>query len=791
MDYVDLTCSADEFAHEMTMTGTKAENIIKYGEEINNVVIGKIISIARHPSADKLVICKIDIGGEKAPQIVTGAKNVYEGAMVPVALNGATLAGGLKIKTSKLRGELSEGMLCSIEELGYSVNEYPDAPADGIYILNEEVSPGADARDILKLREDTVEFEITSNRADCNSMLGIAREAAATFKKTFSFPETLPKKETSEDVNELIDVEILNAELCPRYIARIVKNVKIGPSPLWLRQRLITAGLRPINNIVDITNYVMLEVGQPMHAFDIDSISFCGEKRKIIVRNAKKDEKFITLDGAEHVLDETMLVIADSQKAIAVAGVMGGENSKVTENATAVLFESANFNGTNVRLTSKKLNARTDASSRYEKGLDPNLSIVAVNRAVKLVEELGCGETLSGMNDCYPSPKQPHTVKFRPDRINKIIGADIPAEDMYEMLSRVEISVSDDTASVPTFRPDIELEEDIAEEIARFYGYDRVTPTLMSGAPTVGKKNLKQKLEDSIRDIMTASGFYEALTYSFESPKVFDKLNLPKDDPARNSVVISNPLGEDFSVMRATALNGILQALSINYNRRNNEAALYELCKIYKPKALLLTESPDERNVLVMAFYGIGDFFTLKGVIERIFDRVGIKNVEYAPEKSLSYAHPGRCASITKNSVNLGFLCELHPVVAENYKIDARVYIACVNADFIYENADLTKRFEPLPKFPSVTRDVAVIVQNDVTAATIEKTMIKAGGKTLRSARLFDVYKGENIEKGFKSLAYALNFRAADRTLTDEEVLKSIEKILASLEKVGAKLRDH
>jgi phenylalanyl-tRNA synthetase beta chain len=469
---------------------------------------------------------------------------------------------------------------------------------------------------------------------------------------------------------------------------------------------------------------------------------------------------------------------------------MGGENSKVTGEATAILFESANFNGTNIRLTGKKLGMRTDASARYEKGLDPNLSLIAVNRAVKLVEQLCCGDVLKGMNDCYPAPRGNHAVAFNPERVNRLLGTDIPAQDMYEMLSRLEINVQKNVADIPTFRPDIEREADIAEEVARLYGYDLIKPTLMSGAPTVGKKNFKQKTEDTIRDVMTSCGFCEALTYSFESPKTFDKLGLAKDDTARNAIIINNPLGEDFSVMRTTALNGILQSLSINYNRRNAEAYIYELCKIYLPKSLPFAEPPEERNVLAVGFYGNSDFFTLKGVTRRIFDAVNISGVEYAPETTLGYTHPGRCASIIKDDAVIGFVGELHPAVAENYKIETRAYIACVNADYIYANADAGKKFAPLPKFPGVTRDVALIVKDDVTAGSLEKTILLAGGKTLKSAALFDVYKDKKIESGFKSLAYTLNFRADDRTLTDEDVSKSIKKILTSLESVGARLRD-
>lgn len=787
-DYVDIDCDTKTFADKMTLSGSKVESVTNAGDFISNVVVGKVLSIDKHPDADKLVICQIDVGQSDPIQIVTGASNLYVGAFVPVALDGAKLCGGIKIKKGKLRGVASNGMMCSVEELGFTRNDYPEAPEHGIYIFDKEYSLGSDVKPILEIDDDVVEFEITSNRPDCFSIVGLAREAAATFKKPFKYPEITVKEEGGLNTSDMISVEIKNSELCPRYIARAVKNVKIGPSPQWLRHRLTASGIRPINNIVDITNYVMLELGQPMHAFDIDTI----DDRKIIVRNAEDGEKIVTLDGIERELDSSMLVISDCNKAVAVAGVMGGENSKITENASAILFESANFNGPNVRITAKKLGLRTDASGKYEKGLDPNLSLDAVNRAVQLVEILGCGEVIEGIVDCYPNKKEKSKLKYSPDNINKLLGINISSEEMIEIFKLIEVDANGNEAIIPTFRPDLESEADLAEEIARFYGYDNIKTTLAAGTPTVGKKNKKQIIEDIIRNIMTANGLSEAMTFSFESARVFDKLGLNKDDKKRITVTISNPLGEDFSVMRTTSINGMLNSLSINYNRRNSSAYLFELAKVYIPESIPLEKLPYEKNVLSIGMYGNTDFFELKGIIEELFDALSLSDkTEYISETTTSYMHPGRCAKIIVEDKTIGIIGQIHPNTAKAYNIGTDVYICELDIDALIEYTTFSKTYNPLPKYPSVQRDIALIVKDDIPVSSIEKIIKNKGGKLLENIALFDVYKGGQIEKGYKSVAYNITFRSLENTLKDEEVNPIVNKILKAIEnELGAQLRE-
>ncbi len=791
-EYTQVNCDTKTFADKMTMSGSKVEDIHYFGDDLDKIVVGKVLSIEKHPGADKLVVCQVDIGTETV-QIVTGATNLNPEDYVPVALDGSTVSGGKQIKKGKLRGEISNGMMCSIEELGYTLQDYPEAVEDGIFVLDKPYELGADIRPILQLCEDVVEFEITSNRSDCHSVLGIAREAAATLDVPFQPPVITLKEEGQGDIHSMVAVEIENPELCPRYIARVVKNVKIGPSPLWLRHRLTTAGIRPINNIVDITNYVMLEMGQPMHAFDIEGIALdANNLHKIIVRNAQEGEKFTTLDGTERTLDAGMLVIADCQKAVAVAGVMGGENSKVTEHASAILFESANFNGTNVRLTSKRLGLRTDASGKYEKGLDPNLSLAAVNRAVQLVEMLECGDVLPGMAECYPNPRHSWEVAYSPENINKLLGTNISSEEMAAMLEKLGIAVKDNVATIPTFRPDMTLEADIAEEVARMYGYDKLETTLAAGTPTVGKKSFKQKIEDIIKDTMVAYGFYEALHYAFESPKVFDKLNIEADSALRKAITIKNPLGEDFSIMRTTTVNAMLQSLATNFNRRNAEAALFELAKIYVADSLPLADMPKEPHMLTLGAYGNWDYFRLNGVVTQLFNRLGIKGVTFSTEKNIPFMHPGRCAAIAHPDYeNLGFIGEVHPSVAAQYGIETKVYIAVIHADFMADEASLDRTYTPLPKFPGIDRDIAMLVKDDLAAAEIEAAIRARGGNMLKEVTLFDVYKGKQIAEGYKSMAYTLSFRADDRTLTDEEVTKAVRKVISHLEMMlGAQLRD-
>ena len=787
-EYVDIDCDIKDFIEDITLTGSKVEAVTNMGDSIEKVVVGKVLSIEKHPDADKLVVCMVDVGEGEPVQIVTGAKNLYPGAFVPVALDGARLSGGIKIKKGKLRGVASNGMMCSIEELGFTKNDYPEAPENGIYIFEKEYAPGSDVKTILEIDDDVVEFEITSNRPDCFSIVGLARETAATYRLPFKYPEISVKEEAGGNAADMIDVEIKNPTLCPRYIARVVKNVKIAPSPQWLRHRLTAAGLRPINNIVDITNYVMLELGQPMHAFDIDNI----DERKIIVRNASDGEKITTLDGVERTLDSSMLVISDCNKAVAVAGVMGGENSMITPEASAILFESANFNGPNVRVTAKKLGMRTDASAKYEKGLDPNLSVEAVNRAVQLVELLGCGEVVSGMVDCYPNKREKWIVNYSSEKINKLLGTDISKAEMIEIFKLIEVDADGETAVVPTFRPDLETEADLVEEIARFYGYDKIKTTLAAGTPTVGKKTKSQIIEDTIRDTMIAMGISESMNFSFESVKVFDKLCIPPDDEVRKTVTISNPLGEDFKIMRTMTLNGMLTSLSTNYNRRNSEAYLFEIGKVYIPKSLPLTELPEERAVLTVGMYGNVDFYDIKGIVEELSEVLGIKNnVEYSPASHIPYMHPGRCAELTIGGDNLGFLGEVHPTVCDNYEIGAKTYIAVIYADILYKTAEFNKVYKSLPKFPAVSRDISMLVKDDIIVKDIENIIKDKGGKLVENIQLFDVYKGKQIQDGFKSVAYNISFRSADKTLTDDEIASPMKKILKELEdKLGAQLRD-
>ncbi|MCL2566306.1 MAG: phenylalanine--tRNA ligase subunit beta [Defluviitaleaceae bacterium] len=790
-DYVDIDLETDEIAEGLTMSGTKVEAVEYRGKDFRNVVTGKITKIEKHPDADKLVVCQVDIGKGKAVQIVTGATNVAVGDFVPAALDGAILAEGKKIKNSALRGVESQGMLCSIEELGYTKADYPEAPEDGIYIFQNEVELGVCALELLQIKEDIIEFEITGNRPDCFSVIGIGREIAAAFDKKLKYPEITVDEVKGEGAADYVNIEINSPDLCPRYAARVVKNVKIEESPLWLRHKLSCSGIRPVNNIVDITNYVMLELGQPLHAFDLTGVA----DGKIIVRNAADGEMITTLDGVERKLDSSMLVIADPVKAIAVAGVMGGENSMILGNSAAVIFESANFNGPNIRQTSKKLGIRTDASSKYEKGLDPNISMDALNRCAQLVNLLGCGEVIEGVVDCYPQPRHERQVGFDPARINALLGTNISEKDMYAYLGRLGISAADKKAAIPTFRADLEMEADIAEEIGRIYGYNNIETTLGSGGQTAGKLNQKQHIERLIKTNMTAMGFSEAMGYSFESPKVFDMLRLPADSKLRESAVVRNPLGEDFSVMRTTTLNNMLKSLSTNYNRRVDEAMLFELSKVYLPKALPLTELPDEVDMLSIAFYSKDkkkDFYYLKGVCEAFFEAVGIGNkIQVEPEINLPFMHPGRCAVLSAFGGGIGFLGEVHPEVLKTYEIGQKVYLAAIVCDMIYEKANLTKAYKPLPKYPAITRDIAMVVGDDTLSSQVENIIRKRGGKLLESVKLFDVYKGEQVGEGLKSMAYSIAFRAADKTLTDDEVGEKMETILTSLEKeLKANLRD-
>ena len=706
----DLDVTAQEYTDAMTLTGTKVEGYECLDKNLEKIVVGQILKIDRHPDADKLVICQVDLGGE-VTQIVTGAPNVEVGQKVPVVLDGGKVAGdhdggrpedGVKIKKGKLRGVESNGMMCSVEELGSSREMYPDAPELGIYVFPDDVQVGSDAVEALGLRDVVFEYEITSNRVDCYSVIGIAREAAATFGKKFCAPE-IKATGNSEDIHDYLKVSVEDAKLCPRYCARMVKNIKLAPSPDWMRRRLAASGIRPINNIVDITNYVMEEYGQPMHAYDYDQIA----GKEIVVKCAQDGEVFQTLDGQERQLDSQILMINDGEKAVGIAGIMGGENSKITDDVKTMVFEAACFDGTNIRLSAKRVGLRTDASGKFEKGLDPNTAELAINRACQLIEELGAGEVVGGMLDVYPVKKEGNRVAFEPERINRLLGTDISKEDMISYLKSVELEYDEKTNEivVPSWRQDVHRMADVAEEVARFYGYDVIPTALPTGEATAGKLSFKLRVEEIARRIAEFCGFSQSMTYSFESPKVFDKLLIPEDSVLRRVVSISNPLGEDFSVMRTTPLNGMLNSLSTNYNRRNKDVKLYELATIYLPvseeeNAKHLEETglpalPDERQQFTLGMYGNGDFFTMKGVVEEFLEKVGMKKKpHYNPEAGKSFLHPGRQALISYNGTVIGYMGEVHPDVADNYKLGEKTYVAVLDMPEITANATFDHKYE-------------------------------------------------------------------------------------------------
>jgi len=791
----ELECSDQEYMDAMTLSGTKCEGYERLDADLDKIVVGQIEKIERHPDADKLVICQVNIGTETI-QIVTGAPNVEEGQKVPVVLDGGRVAGGhdgsrtpggIKIRKGKLRGIESCGMMCSIEELGSSRDYYPKAPENGIYVFDDDVEVGADAVEVLGLHDTVFEYEITSNRVDCYSVMGIAREAAATFKKPFVAPKTAPVGKDG-DVNDYISVEIKDRDLCKRYCAKVVKNVKIAPSPEWMQRRLAKMGIRPINNLVDITNYVMEEFGQPMHAYDLSTIA----GNKIVVRRANDGETFETLDGQERKLDSEMLMICDGEKPVGLAGIMGGENSKINDDVKDMLFEAACFDGTNIRLSSKRVGLRTDASGKFEKGLDPNNAEDAINRACELIEELGAGEVVAGMVDVYPEKKEEHTIKFDPDYVNKLIGFNLTEEQMVSYFPALELKydAATKTITVPTFRQDLIGMCDIAEEVARFYGYANIPTALPSGEATAGKLSYKLRIDEIARRVALYCGFSQGMSYSFESPKVYDKLLLPVDSDMRKSIVISNPLGEDFSVMRTSSLGGMLTSLATNYNRRNKDVRLFEMGNIYLPKALPLTELPDERMQFTLGFYGDGDFFTMKGVVEEFLEQVGMKDrVHYDAVAGKSFLHPGRQANIVYDGNVIGYLGEVHPTVCENYDMKTRAYIAVIDMPYVYEMSSFDKKYEGIAKFPAVTRDISMVVPKNILVGQIEEVIEKSGGKNLESYSLFDIYEGDQIEEGFKSVAYSIVFRAKDRTLEENDVSSAMKKILKGLEEMGIQLR--
>ena len=791
----DLDVTAQEYTDAMTLTGTKVEGFTELDADLDKIVIGQIDKIEKHPDADKLIICQVNIGTESV-QIVTGAPNVKEGDKVPVVLDGGRVAGGhdgkmtpggIKIKKGKLRGVESFGMMCSIEELGSTREMYPEAPEYGIYIFPEDAVVGESAVKALGLDDVVFEYEITSNRVDCYGVLGIAREAAATFQKKFC-PPIVEVKENDEKASDYVKVTVEDPELCPRYCARVVKNVKIGPSPKWMQRCLASNGIRPINNLVDITNYVMEEFGQPMHAYDLDTIA----NQEIIVRRAGKDEKFVTLDGQERIMDENVLMICDGEKAVGIAGIMGGENSMITDDVKTVLFEAACFDGTSIRLSSKRIGLRTDASGKFEKGLDPNNAQAAIDRACQLMEELGAGEVVGGMVDVCSETREPSRVKFEPEKINKLLGTSLTKEEMIDYLGRVELAYDEKTDEIvaPTFRQDIHCNADVAEEVARFYGYDKIPMTLPTGEATTGKLPFKLRIQEVARDIAEYCGFSEGMSYSFESPKVFDKLCIPEDSELRKVITISNPLGEDYSIMRTSTLNGMLASLSTNYNRRNKDVRLYELGNIYLPKSLPVTELPDERTMFTLGMYGKGDFFDMKGVCEEFFEKIGMKKkVTYDPNSGKPFLHPGRQANMIYEGKVVGHLGEVHPAVADNYSIGEKAYIAVIDILDVLEFAGFNHKYTGIAKYPAVTRDLSLVVPHAVLAGQIEEIFDQRGGNILESYQLFDIYEGAQIEKGFKSMAYSLVFRAHDKTLGENEISAAMKKIMNGLNGLGIELR--
>ncbi len=785
-EFVDLSHISDkEYVEALTIAGQKVETYERLDAEIKNVVVGKVVSITRHTNSDHMWVCQIDIGKDEPVQIVTGAQNVKEGDLVPAALHNSRLPGGVHITKGKLRGEVSNGMLCSLKELNLTLNDFPYAIEDGIWILEEDCKPGDDINLVIGNDDTVVDFEITNNRPDCYSIIGLARESAATFNLPMKHHEPVVKGGAEGDLLSMIDVEVPAEHLCNRYSARMVRNVKIAPSPKWMRERLRANGVRPINNIVDITNYVMLEYGQPMHAFDYRYIS----SGKIVVREAVEGETLTTLDGTVRNLTAGMLVIADGEKPIGLAGVMGGENSEIVGDTVDVVFESANFNGTSIRQTALALGMRTESSGKFEKNIDPMLTVPAVNRACELVELLGAGEVMDGMIDILNYIPEPRTLELEPERINALLGTDISEADMVEYLRRLEVPVEGRTILVPSFRPDLQHMADIAEEVGRLYGYNVIPTTSFRAETAEGGYTGTMVLENRVGAICRSLGFSEILTYSFVSPTYFDMIRLPEDSELRKPLCIQNPLGEDTSVMRTVALPSMLSILARNYNYHNANVKFYEMAKVYLPKEGQTL--PDEPRHLMLGCYGENtDFFTLKGEIEAIFKGLRTKKAVYTAVKDDPSYHPGRCASISIDGKRIGIFGQVHPLVAKNFGIDAPVYVADVNFTDLIAYLLPEATYTPLPKYPAVTRDIAVVADEAVTVAELENAIIAGGGKLLRDVKLFDIYRGKGVEDGKKSVAFNLVLRADDRTLTDVDSESVFNSILAKLEAdCGAKLR--
>lgn len=783
-DYVDIDINAKELGDALTLSGSNVEEVITSGEEIQNVVTGKIMKIERHPDAERLVICQVDIGEREPIQIVTAATNMKEQDIVPVALHGSTLHGGLKIKKGKLRGVLSNGMFCSEEELGIA----GDKPVHGLMILPCDTPIGKDIKQVLGMDNAVIDFEITSNRPDCLCVFGIARETHATLNKKLRMPDLSFSTASKRNINEELSVEVRD-KLCRRYMSRKIVNVKIEPSPKWMQERLFDAGVRPINNIVDITNFVMLELGEPMHAFDAREIS----SNRIVVERAAEGEKFTTLDGTERTLTSSVLNIKNGEQTIGLAGIMGGENSEIKDDTTEVVFECATFDGTNIRISSSKLGLRTEASSRFEKDLDPNMAEIALNRACHLVQELNAGDVIEGTIDIYPEKPSKKVVTVDSNWVNTFLGTKISKEDMKEYLDRLELetTISGDELiiSVPSFRNDINIREDVAEEVARIYGYNNIPATIARSTGMRDAKSRKQHLDDKVIAALLGSGLNQSISYSFVSPKVFDKIMLPEESSLRKAVTIKNPLGEDFSIMRTTTIPSMMECLARNYSRNNEEARLFEMGKVYIPNEDA-SKLPDEINTATIGLYGAVDYYDLKGIVENVMNSIGISGVSFVRESENKAFHPGKTASISIKKKSAGILGEIHPDVAENYGVDARCYIAELNLDVLYELADIERKYKALPKFPAVTRDIALLVEDSILVQEIEDIILKQGGSIVEKIKLFDVYKGKQIPEGKKSIAYSLTYRHENKTLTDEEVNKVHDRIVRTLEnKLGAELR--
>ena len=777
-EFVDIEASDREYAEIMTVAGQKVETTARLDAEIKNVKVGKVLSIVRHENSDHMWVCQIDVGEAVPIQIVTGAQNVRQGDLVPAALHDSYLAGGVHITRGMLRGEESNGMLCSIQELGLTHNDFPDACQDGIWILNDEgAHVGQDINEVIGNDDAVVEFEITNNRPDCYSLIGLARETAAAFNVPLKLHEPVVKGGGPGELMELLDVETPDPDLCLRYTARMVRNVKIGPSPKWMRQRLRAAGIRPINNIVDITNYVMVEYGQPMHAFDYRYVG----GGKIIVRRAGADKTLTTLDGNVRNLTPDMLVIADETRPVGLAGVMGGENSEIAPDTVDVVFESANFDGTSIRKTALALGMRTEASAKFEKNIDPMLTLPAVNRACELVELLGAGEVLDGVIDILNYIPQPVVLPLEPERINALLGTQIPEADMIDYLRREQITVSNGKIIVPTWRPDLRRMADVAEEVARFYGYNEIPTTLMRGATTRGGYSPSQKLENKAGTAARAMGYSEIITYSFVSPSGMDMIRAPKDDPRRKQVKLLNPLGEDSSVMRTTGLPSMLDILARNYAYHNKAARLYELAKIYLP--VEGEPLPREPKLLMLGSYGPGeDFYTLKGAVEGILAQLNTLPVSFEAVTDNPSFHPGRCAALLVDGKQIGLLGQVHPLAAANYGMDCEVYCAELNFTELLTVLAPEKTFKALPRFPATSRDLAVVCDETVTVGSLEACITAAAGELLREIKLFDVYRGAGILPGKKSVAFSLTFRAEDRTLTDADIEPAMSEVLQALE---------